>query len=192
MENTLTFITEKRRRLHVQSFENYTSGSGMTEGCSIGLEDTEEEIYQKVIDLENQYRSRHFASKQRNVAYCYWATESEFMTDDREKFGHSNQTSSKETKVIVPNTYVRGEVITISEALAKSFNERFSDYVKATLSNFISIDLKLDRDNLKEEQLSMKIVMIEGEGKRETFFDHFFETTQMKIFPEEKLVILKE
>lgn len=190
MVKSLNFTLKKSRYLYIQTFENWTKGSGSTQSCSIGIKETPQDAYNKVLAFENHQRIKR--GKQRDVVYRYWVVEMEIMTDDRKKFGHSNMSSSKESKVIVPNTYVRGQIITIDDALQMSKNGFFTEYVKSTLSNFISIDLKLDEKNLTKKNLATKIMMIFGEGKRETFFDHVFKTTKLKIFSEKELSPIKE
>ena len=187
MKNVLTFTTKKVWVLYVQSFECDSKGSGMTESCSFTKSLKPEGYYKKVLGLENKYRKGPNASIQRNVVYCYFVYEYEIMTDNRSKFGHSNQSSEKMIAQTIPLSYVRGESITIGEALAKSLNDEFSSYVKATLSNFISIDLRLKKESLKEADFNRKIVMIPGEHNRETFFCEFNEGSTVKPFTEEML-----
>ena len=188
MKKNLDVTTEKSWKLSIQTFESGTKGSDTTYGKLIDPGITQEEIQKIVLDFENKQRCKHFAWKNRDVVYCYWVIEEETLTVKLEELEHENQSSTKETQVITPNTYVRGEIITIGEALAKPLNDKFSEYEKATLSNFISIDLKMGRGDFNKEQLDTKIMMIQGAGKRQTFFDHVFDTTQVKVFPQEKLV----
>jgi len=187
MKETLKITRTTSRLLRVPSFENWTSGSGMSEPFSVSDTDTPEGIYQKVLEVENEQRTRHNGEKQRNVIYAYYVLEYEHMTDDRSKFGHDNQTSTKCLREIIPYTFVRGTLMTIAEALAKSFNQEISRYSNACLSNLINITLKFDKTKLTKKQLSTKIVMIDGEGERETFFEVFEKGSQMKQFPAEKL-----
>ncbi|MFA6251775.1 MAG: hypothetical protein WC603_04085 [Candidatus Paceibacterota bacterium] len=191
-KNVLSFKTHKVWVLYVQSFENYTKGSGMTESCSFTKNLKPGQYYKKVLELENKYRKGYMASVQRNVVYCYYVYEYEIMTDNRSKFGHDNQSSEKRIAQTIPVSYVRGEIITIGEALAKSFNDKFSPYVRATLSNFISQDLNLKIDDLKEDDLSKKIVMIPGEKNRETFFCELSEGSTVNSFTKEMLSPIRD
>ncbi len=191
-EKVLTFTTKKVRVLHVESFENYTSGCGMTSARSFDENKTLKNFYKEVLNQENKNRTNFNAERQRNIIYRYWVSEQEIMTDNRSIFGHSNQSSVRYIKGIESMVYVRGEVITIGEALVKSANNTLSEYTQATLSNFISMDLKLKNDNLKERELRRKIVMIPGDTKRETFFCEFKRGYKINVFPEGKLLPIKE
>lgn len=192
MKKTLTFTTEKTRTLFVRSFENWTSGCSTTEPFDVEFEGTPEDIHKKVLEIENKQRTKFFGEHRRDVVYCYWVTEYEIMTDDRSEFGHSNQSSMKEIAVVVNPTYVRGEVMTIAQAIAKIHNGEFSAYSAAGLLNTISMDLKFDMENLAEDQLSTKVMKIQGEGRRETFFEVFPESGNVKVFEEIELLPFKK
>lgn len=191
-KRTLAFTTKKVWVLFVRSFENNTKGSEMTERCSFKKNLKPEEYYKKVLELENKYRKGYMASAKRNVVYCYHVHEYEILTDNRSKFGHDNQSSEKMVAKTIPLSYVRGEAITIGEALARSLNNKFSSYVRDTLSNFISLDLDLKEEDLKGDNLNRKIVIIPGENKRETFFCKLMEGSIVNPFTEEMLSPIRE
>jgi hypothetical protein len=192
MENVLNFTIHKQWTLHVANFENYTKGCSSWEKVVFLEEKTPEEIYQIVIDLENNNRKSFSASKHRNVAYCYWVTESEIMTDDRIKFGHENQSSEKGFTTVIPKTYVRGEVLTVAEAIMKI--ETFGNLSKNERTQLIEFiyDSRIDTENPTEKELLQKIVKIPGEGKRETFFEFIDEFCEVSVFSENDLVPIQE
>lgn len=189
VKNVLTFTIHNKWTLHVANFENYTKGCGSWEKCTFMEENTPEEYYQKVLDLENRNRTGPFALKRRNVSYYYWVTKSEVMIDDRSKFGHENQESEEEISQIIPVTYVRGEVFTVAEALKKieTFFIGSRENERTRLIELI-YDSPIDMGDLTEKVLSTKIIKIPGEGKRETFFEFFDKDSLLNVFPEEKLV----
>jgi hypothetical protein len=140
-----------------------------------------------VLDHENTQRKKSFASKRRNVMYCYWVTKVETITDDRSHLGHENQSSEKEMGVTIPVTYVRGTVMTIREALVKSSNQEFSENTACGLSNLITIDLGLDENNLSDKELDRKVILVYGEGVHEHFFEELNEDSRTDIFKGELL-----
>ena len=191
MKNILTFKTKKVKNLFVQFFETDSPGLGDTVTFNLKpSENTEEKIYQKVLNLENQYRKEGDSSG-RKVIFRYWVTEIETITDNRSEFGHENQSSSKNTGLIVLVTHVRGEIVTIAEVLALHFANKLPSDVKNDFSNFISKELEFDEKNLTKDNLQRIIVMIPGEGRRSTFFDQVIHEENVKIFPEDKLVPIK-
>lgn len=191
-EKTLSFTTHKEWAVHVASFENYTRGSGSWEKATFLEKKSPEEFRQIVLNLENLNRSSGIASKHRDVIYHYWVTLSEVMTDDRSRFGHENQSSQKEISTVIPKTYVRGEVLTIAEALIKIETfEGLSANERTRLIEFI-YDSPIDADNPTKKELATKIVKIQGEGKRETFFEFIDEFCEMSVFNEKELMPIQE
>ena len=189
----LTATTKKHRVLYMQAFDSGRYGSGETITCSIRGNATYKSIYKKVLDLTNQYRGGGFASQQiMIVIFYYWVVDYEIMIDNRREFGHDNQESEKWIGVVIPKTYVRGKMITLREALTMKYDEKFPKPVDYTLSNFISGRLKFDEENLNEEQLNTRFMIIPGVGKKETFFEECDTATRVEIFSEDQLVPLKE
>lgn len=190
LKNVLTFTTHKVWVLHVAAFKNSTKGSGSWSKATFLEKKSPEEFYQDVLFLENINRTGYQASRHRDVVYYYWVTEIEVMEDDRSKFGHQNQKSEREIVQIIPVTYIRGEVMTLGDALAKSTNGKFSDSVKENLLDCIS-DYNFDPKNLKEEELGTMIIMVHGEGRRETFFE-VLKDSEVKVFHEDELLPIKD
>ena len=187
-KNVLNFTTHRVWELHVSCFATSTPGSGNWSSKNFKENKTPEEFYQEVLNFENSNRSEMYASDSRNVVYHYWVTESEIMTDNRKKYEHENQTSKKFLSETIPVTYVRGEIKTLEEFLSMSANDKLTRNEKEKLSNCIFVDLDFDEKNLKESELNTRIVMIPGEGKRETFFEDVKADAVIKVFPLDKLL----
>ena len=195
MKNTLTFKKSTLKVLYVQTFANSTPGHNSCREFKISNKETSEEIHQKVLTLENEERTtRMFAEKQRSITYSYWVTEFEKITDNRSTLGHINQSSTKFIKFFVPTTYVRGQITTLGEAILKVLSKEFNENTSTTFLNFVKeelgVNLKLEQPPVKH--MKVKIVIIPGDGKRETFFERFNETDQIKVFSEKELLPFKK
>ena len=192
MKKALTVTISTQWILHVEFFDNYTDGTGSwaTERIRVNLKP--ETIHKKVLEMENKQRSRHDGKNHRQVALNYWVTEEEVIVDNRSKFGHHKCASSKLLRRIIETTYVRGEKMTIREALEQGEKHLISPHTKATLRNVIGLDFKFDIDNLTDEQLDTMVVIIPGELMRKSFFKPLYEGEQVKTFSEDQLLPFKE
>jgi len=190
MENTGTnSVTQITKILVVAGFENSSDKVAMIH-ISDCEELTSDEIYEKVIAIENQLREKQSPSKRRDSIYCYWITSPETIKNIDSKFDNS-KISVKSSESVINRTYVVGKVLTIDEALTMSSNNQFSAEEKNILLNFISHTLKLDLENMSSEDLLVKIIMIPGEFKKKTFFQIFTKNDVLKKIPQEKLVEIK-
>lgn len=188
MKNQLNYTIEKTRWLFVRSFDSYNDTSGETDSFIIPEEITADEIHQKVIDLKNDEGT--CPPRRRKIKYAYSVTDEESMTDDREKFGHKNQTSERCIGEFIPLTYTMGVVKTLDEFIGMSELDRFSDTENKKLDRFIELltsslfnPAGRNRDELSEEDLTSQAIMIEGIGDRITFFEEFKEGYQLKTIP---------
>lgn len=191
----LTVTTSLYWVLKIQCFDSAHFGSGNIKSTIIPTSETPDDIYKRILDFDKKEKEKYSDPTMfsgRDVVYCYWVKEYEKMIDDRSKFGHNNQESSKEIKEIVPRTYVRGKILTLREALSMAADNKFSHDTKCNLSYFISTQMDFDENNLQENQLDKKILMIPGERKRQTFFEHYSGVDQMRIFLENELMEIKE
>ena len=163
MKKLETVISEKTK-FSLEFFENFTSGSGGI--LSRETDDTlNDEDINKLVQKEISK-----VVKQDRIIFRYWVSQVEKMTDNREIYGHSNQTSEKVLSVS-GKIYVRGTVHSLAELVIQK--KLLSDYSQASLLNLISIDLGLDVNFLSPQDLKIQIVMIPGDNVRNTFFKKF-------------------
>jgi hypothetical protein len=178
MENKLNFTVKRKMTLFAKLA--YSSGTITTDKYDVENK-TAAEIHQVVINLEKKEREAT-RSYQRSIIFCYYVLEHEEMTDNREKFGHKNQTSEKLIKTEIEPVYTYGEVKKLSEWLAKIANGNLPKEIKSIVDVFIITDLKIDPSELTEKELDIDVIMIPGEKQRKTFFKKFEEGSSIKLF----------
>jgi len=179
------------RILSVLSVDSYNDTSGETDRFIISEEMTADQIHQKVIDLQNERKNFQFPPNlliPNKIKYAYWVDDYENMADNRDEFGHESQVSEKLLKQSIPKTYTRGVVKSLGEFINAS--GEFPDAVNKKLDRFIKLmttglgNVGKDgkkRNELDGEYLSRQIVMIEGMGERESFFEEFGKDYRLKM-----------
>ena len=129
MKELLATIT-KKKMLHLAYFENFTSGSGGTLIRDIDSALSVEAIA-KLVQKATKKKER-----QGRIIFRYWVSRVEEMTDNREKYGHSNQTSQKVLSVS-GRVYVRGIVINLAELIARKKSLSLTSVVERSTFPFL-------------------------------------------------------
>ena len=173
---TLNLIINKIRRLYMTTFNSNFSGSGgMIQQDVTGK--TPEEIYALVYKEEQSkiLNQKKYERPGRDVVYHYCVYEIEQMTDDREKFGHTNRSSELITKTAIHPIYIGGEEMQFQDLLLqKDLGNLSEDDDKALdyfISSFRSNSNETERDVSKKIMAVKRVVKITGLGNRKSFFE---------------------
>ena len=165
-----------QRVLHVLSFNTDSTSPNEWENIELTSE-SKPAIHNKMLAmLENGFKD----TENKRVIYAYFVSEEEILIDDRNQFGHDVQKSTRELSNFIPMTYVRGEKTTINDLILQSFKNELPKSVNDALVFTLKDELGIPLEGLRVHHLGEPIIMIPGEGKKETFFDVCKEKVQFR------------
>lgn len=102
----------------------------------------------------------------------YYINVYESLTDNREIYGHKNQTSLKFIRPETNKIYVSGEVYTLAGFLAKINSGKLSTFARDALYEYIT-DCGFDKHKLSNEELSTTLIKIESDFPVHVLFEEF-------------------
>lgn len=176
MKKILNFTIQIVQTLRVWTFRSDSLLSFNRQDYDVSGK-TPEEIYAFVLDLDVQ--SERKMEKDflpgRDIIFRYRVITEEIMTDDRKKFGHSNQTSRKTIGKFIPTIYTRGKEMDFKQLFKEGGREGLNidetDAFEDFLINLSCGDRTEDeiRERIEKVERIAMVVMVPGEGRCRTF-----------------------